>query len=736
VTTLARWCLRHRLIIVVSWFVGVVVLAGLARAVGSDFRNNAGLPGTDSQAAFDLLHRAFPSQAGDTDTIVWRATGAPVTSAEVRGVVEPMLDRIAHAPHVVTLVSPYAATLGPQVSADGHTAFATLTFDERAPQLPPPVVRQIVDTARAIDRPGLQVELTGAAISSIERTGGQLSEGIGLVAAAVILLLAFGSLFGMLMPIIAAVFALGAAIPTITLLSHVIAVAQFAPELGGLIGLGVGIDYALFILTRHRRGLQSGHDVESSIATAMNTSGRAVLFAGGTVCIAMLGMFVLGVSFLYGVAVAASLTVVFTMAASVTLLPALLGFLGPRVLSRRERRRLAAEGPVDEELSGAWLRWARWVDRHPAVLTAVALAVMATLMTPYFFMRLGSADQGNEPTSHTSRRAYDLLAAGFGPGFNGPLLLAADLRDGSALGRFDTLVTEARGAPGVAAVSPVLPAPGGHAAIALVYPTTSPQSVQTADLLHRLRGRYVPVAERGGHVLVHIGGTTAVYADFATVLSGKIPIFVGVVVALSVVLLVVAFRSLAVPLTGALMNLLSAAAGFGIMTAVFQFGWGASLFGVDRTGPIEPFLPVMLFAILFGLSMDYQVFLVSRMHEEWRHTGDNQAAITRGQAETGRVITAAAMIMVAVFVAFISGGERVIEEIGLGLATAIALDALVIRTVLVPAAMHLFGRWNWWLPRWLDRIVPHVAIDPPEDDEAGAVGCRHVSRAAVGSGQP
>ena len=714
--TLARWCVHHRRLVAAGWLVAVLAMVGGARAVGSDFRTTTGLPGTDSQAAFDLLRHSFPAQAGDTDTIVWKSA-APATDVSVQQRVTPMLDRVRRLPHVVSVDSPYSGGLAAArfVSRDGHIAFATVAFDGRAPELPKGAIQRVVDTARSADGPGLQVEMSGAAVGRVERSGGHSSEAIGLAAAAVILLVAFGSVLAMLTPIAAAVCALGAAIPAISLLSHLMPVAEFAPQLGALVGLGVGIDYALFIVSRHRRRLHAGSSVEDAVATAMDTSGRAVLFAGGTVCIAMLGMFVLRVRFLYGVAVAASLTVVCTMAAAVTLLPALLGFLGPRVLARRERRRLAAEGPTVEEPSGAWLRWARWVDRRPAVFTALALAVMAAFMTPYFFMRLGSSDQGNEPTSHTSRRAYDLLAEGFGPGFNGPLLLAAGVSGSGDLQAFDALLGRVRATPGVAAVSPAVVAPSGDAVIAQVYPTSSPQSVETSRLLHRLRDRAIPAAARGTALQAHVGGITAVYDDFATVLAGKIPLFVGSVVALSIVLLVIAFRSLAVPVTGALMNLMSAAAGFGIMTAVFQFGWGASLFGVDRTGPIEPFLPVMLFAVLFGLSMDYQVFLVSRMHEEWTHTGDNQRAITYGQAETGRVITAAAFIMVAVFTAFIFGGERVIEEVGLGLASAIALDALVIRTVLVPAAMHLLGRWNWWLPRWLDRVVPHVSIDPPED---------------------
>jgi putative drug exporter of the RND superfamily len=534
---------------------------------------------------------------------------------------------------------------------------------------------------------------------------------IGIVAAAVVLLTVFGSPLATALPILTAIAGLGTAIMSLGLLTNGFVIDQLAPTLAAVIGLGVGIDYALFIVTRCRAGLTAGLGVEESVVKAVDTAGRAVLLAGGAVIIALLGMLVLGVRPLCGMAVGAALAVLFTVVSSITLLPALLGCLGTRTLSRRERRALAAGGPVRRGATGGiWDRWAGLVRRRPGLLSLVAAAVMAVLTIPVFSLRLGSSDAGNNPTSMTSRQAYDLLARGFGPGFNGPLLLVAQVPTPGHLA--PALAARARELDGVANVI-VFPMRGdATVGVLQVVPTTAPQSERTSALIRRLRRDVIPAVERDTGMRVYVGGQTAVFDDYAVVLSAKMARFIAVIVGLSFLLLLVAFRSLLAPATAAVMNLFAAGASFGVIVAFFQWGWGSNPLGMGASGPVEPFLPVMMLPVLFGLSMDYQVFLVSRMREEWLQTRDNGRAVTVGQAQTGRVITAAAVIMVAVFLSFVVGGERVIGEFGIGLAAAVALDAFILRTVLVPAAMHLFGRANWWFPRWLDRRVPRLSIDP------------------------
>jgi RND superfamily putative drug exporter len=505
-------------------------------------------------------------------------------------------------------------------------------------------------------------------------------------------------------------------------------IAGFAPTLGALVGLGVGIDYALFIVTRHRTALLEGTPLERSIGHAVTTSGRAVLFAGGTVCVALLGMLVLGVGFLDGVAIATSITVAVTVLASITLLPALLSYLGPRALSRRQRRRqeserrrwrapaagLAAVHAPVAVTRGLWHRWADVVHRRPRALSLLALLLMLVLAIPTLTLRLGTADSGNDPASSTTYKSYRLLADGFGPGFNGPLTVVTQTTAPGQQREVDGLITALAHTPGVASVAEQASVAQGRGAIEVinVIPTTSPQSSATTDLVGTLREQVIPAVTAGTGVQAHVGGEVATNADFAGVLGAKMPLFLAVIVGLSFLLLLLAFRSLLIPFTAAVMNLLAAAASFGVVTAFFQWGWGSRALGMGGAGPVEAFLPVMLIAILFGLSMDYQVFLVSRMHEEWRRVGCTTRAVKCGQTETSRVITAAATIMVCVFCAFAVGSQRVIGEFGIGLAAAVLLDAFVLRTVLVPAAMHVFGRWNWWIPRWLETPLPRLTVEP------------------------
>ncbi|WP_041819452.1 MMPL family transporter [Streptomyces davaonensis] len=694
---MARWCYRHRLVVLFLWVGALFGLGFGGSAAGTDYANVFSLPDTDSKSAYDLMEKAFPETAGDTDTVVWKVDEGSVRDAAVTSRIEPALEEIGRMEGVGEITEP-------QVSEDGRIAYAQITFKEQANAIPKEVVEDIVDTAQAAEQDGLQVELGGQAIARTQEPPAGTAEAVGILAAAIVLFLAFGSLFAMLLPIVVAVFGVGTGMLSTMLLSHVTNVPEVAPLLGSLIGLGVGIDYALFIVTRHRRGILRGVKPEEAAVTALNTSGRAVLFAGGTVCIALAGMLVMNMRFLDGVVIATSLTVVLSVLAAITLLPALLGLLGVRVLSRRQRRRLAEKGPEPAEASGLAARWSTFVQKRPRSIAAGALVVMAVLALPVLSIRLGATDQGNHQESTTTRQAYDLLAEGFGPGFNGPLQVVVE---GPAP---ESLVSAISSTEGVAQAVAVPPANG--VSVINVVPTTSPQSEQTDELIDRLRDDVLPQAD----VEAHVGGVTAVFKDFAEVTGDRLPYFIATIIALGFLLLMVAFRSLVVPLTAALMNLIAAAASFGVLVAIFQWGWGTELIGVGKEGPITSFLPVIMLSLLFGLSMDYQVFLVSRMHEEWVHTKDNARAVRVGLAETSRVINCAALIMICVFSAFVLSGDMEGAMAGVGLAAAVALDAFILRTALVPAAMHLLGKSNWWLPAGLEKRLPHLAVEPKEEE--------------------
>ncbi|MFL9656030.1 MMPL family transporter [Streptomyces sp. PB17] len=711
---LARWCVQRRLVAVLLWLLALGGVAAAATVTGSAYSNDYGIPGTGSDRASRLLESRFPDLGGDSDTIVWHTTTGTVRAADVEQTMTRTLDRVADLPGVAAVSNPYDDPDSPLISENADTAYATVTFGAASQDIDAGQARAVVDTAEAAETDGLRIELGGGAIALTEPGGSHLAEAVGVAVAAVVLFLAFGSVAAALLPIATALVSVGTAYAGITLLGHAMTVADFAPMLGTLIGLGVGIDYALFIVTRHRRGLKRGLSVADAAAEAVATTGRAVVFAGATVCIALLGMLILRLSFLNGVAVAASLTVLLTVAASVTLLPALLSYIGPRALSRRERRRLAEHGPEPEVPTGFAARWSAFVERHPKLLGALGLVVITVIALPTLGLRLGTSDQGNDPQGSTTRQAYDLLAEGFGPGVNGPLTLVTEVRGAEDRLALDNLDATLRTTEGVSSVTPVMYNSGGDAAYLTVVPESAPQSEQTSDLVERLRSEVLPRAEAGTALDVHVGGVTAGYDDFADVIVGKLPLFVGVVIGLGCLLLLLAFRSVGIPLKAAAMNVAAVAAAFGVVVAIFQWGWGSELLGLGRAGPIEPFLPVIMVSVLFGLSMDYQVFLVSRMYEEWLETGDNRRAVRVGLAETGRVINSAAVIMISVFLAFVLSGDRVIAMFGIALAAAVALDAFVLRTLLVPALMHLLGRANWWLPRRLDALLPRISIEPPE----------------------
>jgi RND superfamily putative drug exporter len=706
--TLARWSSSHRRLVVVLWVVALVGVTGISRAVGSHYANNFSLPGTDAQRAADLLSSRFPAQSGDSDQIVVSTRHGRLDAPAVRRQVEQMLSRIADLPHVVSVTSPFAPG-SHAISRDGTVGFATVVFDQRANVLPVSATNKVIAAATAARSPGLQVELGGQAIEFAQRSSIGYTALVGLGAAVIVLLVSFGSMLAMGLPIVTALFGLGTGLGLIALLSRLLPMPDFSSELALMIGLGVGIDYALFIVTRYREAYRrNGNDVGSAVEEAMNTAGRAVIFAGATVVIALMGMFALGVGFLYGLAVSSSVAVLLVLAASLTLLPALLTFFGrrigkPGVLARRAESR--------PRRSGFWTRWITTIQRRPWVAFVVSAAFMLTLASPALSLWLGNTDAGNDPTSQTTRRAYDLLAQGFGRGFNGPLLLAVKLPNAGDRGAVAQFAAALRGTPGIAAVTPPRISPSGDAATISAFPETSPQSAQTESLVKHLRGQVIPPIEHATGTTAYIGGPTAAQIDFSRVLASKLWLFIGVVVLLSALLLMIVFRSLLIPLQAASMNLLSIGASMGIVVAVFQWGWLGSAFGIAK-GPIAAFLPVMVFAIVFGLSMDYEVFLVSRIHEEWTHGADSSTAVREGLVHTGRVITAAAAVMVAVFLSFVLGGQRILELFGLALASAVFLDAVVIRCIMLPATLELLGERTWWFPAKLDRRLPRLAIEP------------------------
>jgi putative drug exporter of the RND superfamily len=701
---LARWSFTHRRRVVAAWVLTVIALTAIHSAVGSNYRDSFRLHGTDSFDALNLLQDSAPKASGDTDRIVVATKEGTLNDPATQQRISQMLANVKKQPHV--------ASIGKlAISPSKKIGFVSFNFDLQANKLKVPDIKRVVNTAKAAETPNLQVELGGQAIENAnsQSTGGTAP---GFLAAAIVLFIVFGSLLSMLLPLLTAGLSLGAGIAAIGLLSHALATPQFSSELSLLIGLGVGVDYALFIVTRHRQGLLRGNSIEEAAVDAVDTAGRAVLFAGITVCIALLGMFALGVSFLYGVAVAASLVVALTVVAALTLLPAMLGFFGMRVLRRKERRAIAGGTFAETDESPAWGRWARRLERRPALLAAAAAVLMIVLAIPFLSLRLGSSDQGSDPSGTTTRQAYDLLAKGFGPGFNGPLQLVAQTPTARDRADFARVTKVTGSTPGVVSSTP--PALENNISIAQVVPKGSPQDESTTKLLRNLRHNVIPRASSGTNIRVLVGGQTAIFEDFSHVLASKLPLFIGVVVLLSFLLLTVVFRSLVIPTMAALMNLLSVAAGFGVVVAVFQWGWAKSLIGLDSTGPIEAFVPVLTFAILFGLSMDYEVFLVSRMYEEWHKRRNNDEAIVHGLAATGRTITAAAAIMVLVFAAFVLGGFRVIKLFGVALAAAIFLDALIVRSVLIPGLMLLAGESNWAFPRALDRRLPRVNVEPTE----------------------
>jgi RND superfamily putative drug exporter len=752
---LGRWCYRNRGKVVIFWVAALVVIGGLSNLAGTGFSTEFGLPDVESRRGFDIVSEHFSEDSGvlDGGTLVFRAEQG-IDDPEVIAAITELLEELEPIEDI-TITSPFSpegaqqiARVGPEA---GKIAYATIGFSrEISLEEAGEITAQI--KAALPDVEGLQIEIGGQALAEFNVPS---SEALGLAFAIVVLIFAFGSVLAMGLPIGIALAGIGVGSVLTQLLSNVISIPDFAPTVAVMLGLGVGIDYALFIVTRFRENLATGHSPEESTVIAMDTAGRAVSFAGTTVVISLLGMLLMNLAFVSGIAVAAAVAVAVTAVASLTLLPALLGFAGERVEVTRWRGLIAA-GFAAAALAGfalewQWLliggvvaalavlllsfavaplrnvvprrapkplretipyRWSRFIQGRPAIMALLGVVVLVVLALPFFSLRLAFSDEGNFPEDTTTRRAYDLLAEGFGPGINGPLLLATEVPEGASPETFLAVSAALEQDPGVAFVTP--PIPNDQAAptavVWRVFPTTAPQDEATTELVERLRGEVLPEATTGSGLDVVVSGQVAAGVDFSDYLTSRLPVFMAVVLGLSFLLLMVVFRSILVPVKAVVMNLLAIGAAYGVVTAIFQWGWLGNLLGI-APAPVEPFVPMMMFAIVFGLSMDYEVFLLSRIREEWLHTGDSRRSVADGLAATARVISAAAAIMVVVFGSFVLEPDRIIKLFGVGLATAVLLDATVVRLLLVPATMELLGDRNWWLPKWLDRILPRIDVE-------------------------
>jgi RND superfamily putative drug exporter len=700
------------------WLAALVVAVGLSATLAGKFTADYSAPGSDSRQAQDLLASRFPAQSGDTISVAVRSQG-PVTAPQTKAAVLALLGTLGHQAHVASVVNPYV-TPG-SVSADGTVVLGELRLDvANAADMPVPDTEKLLGLAARASHPGLQVALGGQSVENAQQ--GQIgSEGLGLIAAALILLLTFGSVVAAGLPIAVALAGLGVSSGLTGLAAAAMPVPDWSTSLATMIGLGVGIDYALLMVTRFREWRAAGLEPEAATVATLDTAGRSVLLAGSTVVVSMLGLFAMGLSFMRGAAVVTIAAVLIVLASAMTLFPALLGYLGPRI----DRLRVPLPRRWGGSPSGrepGWLRWSRFVQRHRVAATFTGVVVLLALASPFLGTQFGFPDAGNDAVGTSGRTAYTITADGFGPGANGPLLLVAELPPGGGSAPLTRLGATLAGVPGVAAVTPAQVNRAGDTAVLTVVPATGPQSHATEALVRHLRDTIIPAVTAGTGLSVHIGGVTAASIDSTANIAKRIPLLIGGVVLLSMLLLLVSFRSVAVAIKAAAMNLLSVGAAYGVVALVLQGGWAGRLVGIDNATPLPAFVPVLMFAVLFGLSMDYEVFLVARMRETWLRTGDNATAIVQGLAGTARVITAAAAIMIAVFAAFIPSSVVVLKVIGIGMAAAILIDATVVRMLLVPAVMHLLGSRNWWLPSWLERLVPRVHVEGHAEQYAPARG--------------
>ena len=703
---------RRRGRVLIAWAVALAIAFGLSAAFGGEFANDSSAPGSDSAQAQRVLGERFPAQSGDTERVVVRADN--VNDAGVRSAVKALLGELKRVPHVTSVEDPYSTNGA--ITPDGRTLAARVYLDVINPNdMPKEDTQKLLAAAQAAERDGLNVALGGRAVQTAETTQ-STAEMIGLIAAAVILLIMFGSVVAAGLPLAMAIGGLAVSSSLVGLAAAAVGVPSFAPTIGMVLGIALGIDYALLMVTRFREWRAVGLDPEAATVATLDTAGRSVLVAAGTVMVSMLGLFAVGLTAMFGTAVVTMVATLVVMVAAITLFPALLGYLGRRIdrlrvpLGRRRPTQISADGHLVP--AAGWTRWSRLVRRHRVLATVSSVVLLLVLAAPFLGVHFGLPDAGNDPENTSSRQAYDMLAEGFGPGANGPLLVVADMSrgDGAVLQR---LQAELGNTAGVAAVSPPRLNPAGDTALITVVPATGPQEAATEDLVRTLRDDVIPAATEGTDAEVHVGGATAATIDINTSIADRLALLIGGVVVVSMLLLLVAFRSVVIAITAAVMNLLSVAAAYGVVAFVLEGGWAGELIGIDTATPMAAFVPVIMFALLFGLSMDYEVFLISRVREAWVRTRDNRQAITTGLASTGRVITAAAAIMIVVFAAIIPSDQIFIKVSGVGMVAAILVDATIIRMLLVPAVMHLLGRSNWWLPRAMARRLPQLHIEGP-----------------------
>jgi putative drug exporter of the RND superfamily len=737
---LARFCVRHRFAVLSVWLLATVVLVAASHSLGDNTNNNLTLPGTNSQRATDTLSRSFPDQSNGTSPIVLHVGSGKLTDSKYAPAVNQAAADVAKAPDVASVVNPLTSAGASALSKNQKTGYLSVTLSVSPGAMSVDDAQNIIDAAaKPAQAAGIEVQTGGQLGQKVSNPSTESSELIGILAAAVILTLTFGTVVAMLLPILTAILGLASALSIVTLFSHVLTVPTVAPTLATMIGLGVGIDYALFIVTRHFRGMKDGLEIHESIARATATSGGAVAFAGGTVTIALVSLAVAGIPLVATMGFMAAVAVVVAVLAALTLLPATLAIIGPRINSLRVHR----SHPGAQPKQGLWARWASGVASHPVIASVAALAILIPLALPVLSLNLGQQDVAAMSKSTTVRQAYDQISDNFGPGVNGPLLIAVKLgspaqassssggSSGSSGGssgssgsasndprasdpRLQSLQKDVSQTSGVAAVTPIQIDKAGTIAYFNAIAKTGPAEQATTDLVNQLRSSVMPAAEKGTNMTAYVGGTTASYVDLASEISSKLLLQILVVIALSFLLLMLAFRTVVIPAQAAVMNLLSIGAAYGVLTALFQWGWLHGAIGLESAVPIVSYVPLLMFAILFGLSMDYEVFLVSQIKEHADAGEDGKRSVVGGLVTSGRVITAAATIMVFVFGSFVLNGDPTVKQFGVGLAVAVILDATVVRCLLVPARMARLGKWNWYLPRWLDRILPHISIEGAE----------------------
>jgi RND superfamily putative drug exporter len=709
---IGRFCSRHHYPVIAVWVVLAIALVGIGNVAGSKTSENLTLPGTDSTTATELLEDNLPEQAYGSNPLVFEAKQGTLNEPKYSAAILETVERLEALPDVNSAINPLSPAGANFLSKDKTVAYIPVVLGEGPGEIDEAKAQRILDTAQPARAAGLHTSVGSYVGQQLSKPSTEVSEAIGLAAAVIILLFAFGTATAMMLPIVSAVIGLACALSIIRLLEHVIQVPGVASTLATMIGLGVGIDYALFIVTRHKLQLADGMELRESISRATATAGGAVVFAGFTVVIALCSLAFAGIPLVSTLGFTAAIAVVVAVCAAATLLPAMLGALGPRINSLSIHRGKA--NPADAEPHG-WRRWAERVAARPWLSAIAAFAVLVVLALPIFQLELGQNDISALPKDTTSRQAYESLTKGFGPGVNGPLLIASEFNSAKeADPTLKGLQKQIAGTADVAAVTEPSFDENGKVAVFTVISKSTPWADETVSLVENLRDTVIPTALKGTGAHSYVGGQTAGYIDLASQIADKLPLMIAIVVALSFFVLLIAFRSLLVPIKAAAMNLISVAAAYGVVTAVFQLGWGSSLIGLDHAIPIVSFVPLLMFAILFGLSMDYEVFLLTQMREHFTEYGDEKRAVIEGLANTGRVITSAAAIMVCVFTSFVLNGDPVVKEFGVGLAVAIAIDSTLVRCLLVPAVMVLLGKRAWWLPSWMERIVPHISIEGEE----------------------